>query len=152
MIDKYEEIYARYKEYIESNSQYNAKVVKHNISTSAYFPIVSCVLSNNIDTDYCTNYKEEYYEGLYLTIDIYTKDKKVTITEIEDGKEITKTFNKASQVVNDELTKLTFQFFKKLNMKKTLCKPNQNLDTSVFRRTIQYQGLIGNARGNIIRR
>lgn len=140
MIDKYEEIYARFKDYIESNSQYNAKVVKYNTNTSTYFPIVTCVLDDNKDTDNCTNDKIEFYEAHYYIINIYTKDKN------QNGEVI------ASQVINNELTKLTIQFFNQLNMKRTLCKYTPNIDTNVLRRTINYQCLIGNVRGNIIRR
>ena len=140
MIDKYEEIYARFKQYIESNSQYNAKVVKHNTNTSTHFPIVTFVLDDNKDTDNCTNDKIEFYEAHYYIINIYTKDKN------RNGSTI------ASQVINDELTKMTIQFFNQLNMKRTLCKYTPNIDTNVLRRTINYQCLLGNARGNIIRR
>ena len=140
MIDKYEEIYERFKQYIESNSQYNAKVVKYNTNTSTHFPIVSCVLDDNKDTDNCTNDKIEFYEAHYYIINIYTKDKN------QNGSTI------ASQVINDELTKMTIQFFNQLNMKRTLCKYTPNIDTNVLRRTINYQCLIGNSRGNIIRR
>lgn len=140
MIDKYEEIYARFKQYIESNSQYNAKVVKYNTNTSTHFPIVTFVLDDNKDTDNCTNDKIEFYEAHYYIINIYTKDKN------RNGSTI------ASQVINDELTKMTIQFFNQLNMKRTLCKYTPNIDTNVLRRTINYQCLLGNARGNIIRR
>jgi hypothetical protein len=142
MIEKYEQIFDAYKEFIENNSQYNARVVKYNTNTSTYFPLITCVLSDNRDTDYCTIDKIERYEEFYFTIDIYTKDK-------TKGANI----QVASQIINDELSKLTIQFFgEKLNMKKTLNKPTPNLDTSILRKTIQYQCLIGNARGNIIRR
>lgn len=144
MIDKYEEIFARYKKFIESNSQYGARVVKYNTNTSAYFPIVICRLANSIDTDYCTNYKIEYYEGQYYTIYVLTKDKTMTI---EGNSTVV-----ASEKINNEITKLTIQFFDKLNMKRTQCRPLPNIDESVLRRVIQYQCLIGNARGNIIRR
>ena len=140
MIDKYEEIYARFKQYIESNSQYNAKVVKYNTNTSTQFPLVTFVLDDNKDTDNCTNDKIEFYEAHYYIINIYTKDKN------QNGEVI------ASQVINNELTKMTIQFFSQLNMKRTLCKYAPNLDTSVLRRILNYQCLIGNARGNIIRR
>ena len=140
MIDKYEEIYARFKQYIESNSQYNARVVKYNTNTSTHFPIVSCVLDDNKDTDNCTNDKIEFYEAHYYIINIYTKDQNQSEEKI------------ASQVINNELTKLTIQFFDKLNMKRTLCKYTPNIDTSILRRTLNYQCLIGNVRGNIIRR
>ena len=140
MIDKYEEIYDRFKKFIESNSQYNAKVVKYNTNTSTYFPIVSCVLDDNKDTDYCTNDKIEFYEAHYYIINIFTKDQ-------NQGEE-----KVASQVINNELTKLTIQFFNKLNMRRTLCKYTPNMDTSILRRTLNFQCLLGNVRGNIIRR
>lgn len=141
MIDKYEEIFDRYKKFIEENSQYNARVVKYNTNTSTYFPIITCVLSDNKDTDYCSIDKIERYESHYFTINIYTKDKKTN-----DGLV-------ASDLVNKELCKLTTYFFGEImNMKKTLNKPTPNLDTSILRRTMQYQCLIGNVRGNIIRR
>jgi hypothetical protein len=152
MIDKYEEIYARFKLYIESTSKYNAKVVKNKTNTSTHFPIVTCVLDDNKDTDNCTNDKIEFYEAHYYIINVYTKDKVVNVTKIENGEEITTKEEVASQVINDELTKLTIQFFNQLNMKRTLCKYTPNIDTNVLRRTINYQCLIGNARGNIIRR
>lgn len=140
MIDKYEEIYDRFKKFIESNSQYNAKVVKYNTNTSTYFPIVSCVLDDNKDTDYCTNDKIEFYEAHYYIINIFTKDQ-------NQGEE-----KVASQVINNELTKLTIQFFNELNMRRTLCKYTPNMDTSILRRTLNFQCLLGNVRGNIIRR
>lgn len=142
MIEKYDLIFDKYKKFIEENSQYNARVVKYNTNTSTYFPIITCVLSDNQETDECTNDKIEYYESFYLTIDIFTKDK------TQGG-----SIKVASQVISDELTKLTIQFFSdKLNMKRTLNRPTPNLDTSILRKTIQYQCLIGNVRGNIIRR
>lgn len=141
MIDKYEEIFDRYKKFIEENSQYNARVVKYNTNTSSYFPLITCVLSNNTDTDNCTIDKIEYYEAFYFTINIFTKDK------IINGEKI------SSNVIDNELCKLTTYFFGEImNLKKTLNKPTPNLDKDILRRTMQYQCLIGYARGNIIRR
>lgn len=141
MVDKYEEIFDRYKKFIEENSEYNARVVKYNTNTSAYFPLITCILSDNKDTNYCSLGKEEYYESHFFTINIFTKDKKTDSGTI------------ASDVINKELCKLTTYFFgEEMNMKKTLNRPTPNLDTSILRRTMQYQCLIGNVRGNIIRR
>lgn len=141
MADKYELIFSEFKKFIEENSQYSARVVKYNTNTSSYFPIITCILSDNKDTDECTIDYIEKYEAFYFTIDIYTKNKTI------NGELV------ASQVINDELSKLTMQFFgDKLRMKKTLNSPTPNLDTEVLRKTIQYQCLIGNVRGNIIRR
>ena len=141
MYDKLDKIYQDYKKYIEDNNSYNAVVVKHFTNTSTTFPIISCTLFNNSATDYCTNDMIEQYEQYYYTINIYAKNK------TNNGNTI------AAQVIIDELVKLTNQYFgEKLRMKKTLSQPTPNADTSIFRHTMYFQCLIGNARGNIIRR
>ena len=99
MADKYELIFSEFKKFIEENSQYSARVVKYNTNTSSYFPIITCILSDNKDTDECTIDYIEKYEAFYFTIDIYTKNKTI------NGELV------ASQVINDELSKLTMQFF-----------------------------------------
>lgn len=140
MIDKYEEIFQLEKEYVESNSQYNVRVVKNNTNTSSYFPIVVCQLSNITDTDFCSIDKIENHQELYIRNDVYTKDKTVESDKI------------ASQLINDELTKLIVEFFSKLNMRMTMCNPTPNLDKSIIRRTIQHQGLVSLSNKNITRR
>lgn len=140
MIEKYDVLFNEYKEFIKLNSKYNARVVKNNTNTSTYFPIITCKLSNCTNTNNCTLDKIEQYDEYYFTIDIYSKD------IVVDKKKI------SSQVVIDELTKLTIQFFDKKNMYRTACLPTFNIDTSINRQTIQYQCLIGSARFNIIRR
>lgn len=140
MVDKYEEIFDRYKKFLIENSHYEPKVVKYNTNTSPYFPVVVLTLSDNKDTNYCTNDKIEYYEEFYFTVNIYAKNKKENNNLV------------ASQIIINELVKLTNYFFNELNLKRTLCRPTPNLDEEVLRQTLQYQCLIGNARGNIIRR
>lgn len=139
MTEKYDLIFDAYKEYMETNSQYGARVVKYNTNTSTYFPLITFTLSNNVDLDNNSLYNVDYFEKFYFTIDIYTKNK-------GSGEELI-----ASQVIDKELETLTTDFFTKINFKKTLNKPTPNLDTSIFRRTMQYQCEMGN-RGNIIRR
>lgn len=150
MIEKYEnvfdefydEVFKGYKKFIEENSEYNARVVKYNTNTSTYFPLITCVQSDNTDTNYNATYYMEKYEAFYFTINIYAKDK-------TSGTNITV----ASQKIIKELRSLTIYYFTKiLNMKKTGDKPTPNLDISVLRQTQQYQCLVGNVRGNIIRR
>lgn len=140
MIDKYDEIYKLEKEFIESNSKYNVRVVKNNTNTSSYFPIVVCQLSNVVDTDFCSIDKIENHKEMYLTNNVYTKDKTV------NGEKI------SSQLINDEITKLIIQFFEKINMRMTLCRLTPNLDTNITRRTLQHQGLVSTTREKIIRR
>lgn len=139
MTEKYDLIFDAYKKYIEDNSQYGARVVKYNTNTSTYFPLITFTLSNNVDLDNNSLYNVDYFEKFYFTIDIYTKNK-------GSGEELI-----ASQVIDKELELLTTDFFRKLGFNKTLNKPTPNLDTSIFRRTMQYQCELGN-RGNIIRR
>lgn len=140
MIERYNEIFKEYQKYIENYSNYVTTVVKSYTSTSTKFPIISCQLSNFVDTDYCTMDMVEKYDEMYLTIDIYTQDKTV------DNQKV------ASQVINDELTDLTINFFESKKMKRTLCRLTPNADKSITRRTIQYQGLVSRYRKNIIRR
>lgn len=140
MIEIYNELLKEYQKYIENNNRYNARVVKTYTSTSTKFPIISCQLSNFIDTDYCTIDMIEKHDEMYLTIDIYTENKNIDNTTI------------ASQQINDELTDLTIKFFESKRMRKTLCRLTPNADKNITRRTIQYQGLVSRYRKNIIRR
>lgn len=140
MIDKYDLIFKGLKEFVESNSQYNARVVKNNTNTSSYFPIVVCQLSNITDTEFCTIDKIENHQEIYITNDVYTKDKTINNEKI------------ASQVINDEITKLIIKYFEEINMRMTACNLTPNLDTSILRRTIHHQGLASLTRNKMVRR
>ena len=139
MTDKYDEIFKVYKNFMESKSQYGVRVVKYNTNTSTYFPLITFELSNRVDTDNKTYQNIDNYEKYYFTINQYTKNKKKGAVMI------------ASQEIDKELEELTLEFLHKLNLKITVNKPTMNLDTSIFKRTIQAQGEI-NSRYNIIRR
>ena len=140
MIEMYNEIFKEYKRFIENNSKYNARVVKSYTNTSLKLPIVSCSLSNFMDTDYCTIDMIEKYDEMYLTIDVFSEDKPIDNIKV------------SAQDINDELTDLTIKFFESKRMKKTLCRLTPNADKGILRRTIQYQGLISRYRKNITRR
>lgn len=140
MIQRYNEIFKQYQKYIQDNYRYETRVVKTYTSTSTKFPIISCQLSNFIDTDYCTIDMIEKYNEMYLTTDIYTQDKNIDNTTI------------SAQQINDELTELTIKFFESIGMKITLCRLTPNAEKSITRRTIQSQGLVSQYRKNIIRR
>ncbi len=152
-LDYYDILFDRFKKYIEDNNSFNTTVVKTYNNSSSKFPLISYSLNNNIDTNNCTLDYIEKYEAFYFTIDIYTKDKTITIKENIEDKVIEKNVTYASQYINDELRKLVINFFgNSLRMKKTLDKATPNLDTSIYRKTIQYQCLIGSAKGNVIGR
>lgn len=137
-MDNYDVIYEKYKNYIKENSIYNPFITKYNTKTSAHFPTISFIQSDNSD-DIRTQKGNDIIENYYFTIDIYAKN------DIKNGQHV------ASQVIIDELKKLTLVFFGKLNMKKTANRPTPNIDTEILRYTIQYQCQISN-RGNINRR
>lgn len=139
MVDKYDEIFEAYQNFMKSKSQYDVEVVKYNTNTSTYFPMISFELSNRIDTDTKTYQNIDNYERYYFTINQYTKTKKKGAKMI------------APQEIDKELEQLTIEFLHKLNLKITANKPTMNLDTSIFKRTIQAQGEI-NSRYNMIRR
>ena len=146
MIEMYNNVVSEYKNYIENKTQYYEinpnipLVVKTNTLTSSRFPLITIENSNIANTEYCTNDKIEKYDELFVTINIYTKDKTINNDKI------------ASQIINDELTDLTLKFFEYINFKLTMCRPTPNMDSGILRRTIQYQAVVGNARNNIIRR
>lgn len=142
MKEKIQECIDEFKDYIETNSKYETKVVKGNTFSSTYFPIVSCIISDNVSTDNITIDGIEEYEAFYITVEIYAKNQ-------------TKGANLkvAAQVIIDELVTLTDNFFnKKKNMKKTLNKPVPNIDKDILRQVMNFQCIVGNIRGNIIRR
>ena len=64
----YDKIFKEFKEFVEKNSKYGARVVKYNTNTTSYFPLITCVLTNNTDTDYCTIDRRERYEALYFLL------------------------------------------------------------------------------------
>ena len=139
MLEFYEDLFNSYKNYMENSSEYKPRIVKFNTNTSSYFPIVTFTISNLVDTDNDTIDKIEQFDEYYFTIDVYSKDKIVNKTTI------------ASQIINNELTKLTINFFDNLNMRRSSCRPTFNIDNSILRTNIQYQCMIS-TRGNIIRR
>lgn len=128
----YEAIFDRYKQFILANSKYAPRVVKTATNTSTYFPIITCVLSDSPDNGR-TQQNADRNNMNYYTINIYAQD------IVNPNKTI------ASQVVIDELRKLTNEFFGiKLNMRKTLDRPTMNIDTDVNRQTMNYQCIVDN--------
>lgn len=133
---------SEYQKYIEDNSIYSPKIVKHYTDKSTYFPIITCVISNNTSTDEHSTQNIEEYEMFYITINIYAKDQ-------TRGANI----KVAAQVIVDEIVDLTDYFFNKImNLRKTLNEPIPNIDKRILRQVMNFQGLVGNIRGNIIRR
>ena len=99
-------------------------------------------MPNNTSTDVGTVDRIEKFDAIYFTINIFTKDKEQNNNVMV-----------ASQVINNELSILTTQFFGNImGMKKTQDSPEPNIDTRILRKVIRYQCYLGNVRANIIRR
>lgn len=136
----YDVIFERYKQFILDNSKYSPRVVKYSSRESADFPLTTCELKNDIDTNIQTQKKIDKSKKFYFTINHYARDKVINKKTI------------ASQIMINELVDLTNTFFgDMLNMRCTLDTPTPNLDTEILRQTQQYQCEIDN-RGNIYNR
>ena len=130
-------LYLEYKTYIESNSNYNAKVVNNYNYDSSYFPLVVFHHQNSTNSNDATVDNLEYYDNEYFQITIYTQDE-------EDI---------SRNVIANEIKELTHKFLGRYKgMTRTNCRPLPNLDTSVLRTLMEYQCQVGNIYGNIIRR
>ena len=141
MIDKYNELFLGLKEYLTENSTFDIMVEKNYLNKKPYFPLVVCQLSNIVNTDFCTVDMIEQHEEMYLTTNVYTKDKKQGANIVVP-----------SQVINDEITKLVNKYFESKKLKRTQCRMIPNIDEDILRRNIYHQGLVSNSRGNITRR
>lgn len=130
-------LYLEYKQYIEENSKYGAKVVKDLSETSTYFPIIDFKHQDDINTGDATHGGIEYYDREYFVINIYTQDKG----------------NISRNVISQELKELTHKFLGRYKgMERTSCQPMPNIDASIERVIMKYQCQYGNIYGNIIRR
>ena len=133
-IDK---LYKEYKLYIESNSQYNAKVVKDYNYNKSQFPIIDFSYDDSVETNNATVEGIEYYDREYFIITIYATDMG----------------NISRNVITEELKQLTQKFIGRyIGMTRTMCKRVPNLDNQVLRTIIKYNCLKGNIYNNIIRR
>lgn len=136
MLD-FNKLYKEYKLYIESNSQYNTKVVKHYNYDKSQFPIIDFSYDDSVNTYNATVEGIEYYDREYFIITIYAIDKGSV----------------SKQVIVDELVALTHKFIGRYKgMTRTACKPIPNADTNVLRVVMKYNCLKGNIYNNIIRR
>lgn len=136
----FNKLFLEYKTYIESNSQYNAKVVRdynYEKTEKSKFPIIDISYNDSVNTSNSTVDGIEYYDREYFIITIYAIDKG-TISK---------------NVITDELKYLTQKFMGKYKgMERTSCKPVPNLDKTMVRTIMKYTCLKGNVYNNIIRR
>ena len=134
---KFSKLFLEYKQYIESNSQYNTKVVKNFNYSKSHFPIIDFSYENTTNSNDSTVDRIEYYDNEYFAVTIYAKDEGTV----------------SKNVITEELIELTHKFLGRYKgMKRTLCKPIPNLDTNVLRTLMNYQCQVGNVYGNIVRR
>lgn len=156
MEEKSEIIFNLYKKYIEENSMYKPRVVKYFNNQATYFPIITFTLSDNKDTTHNSLLNIDYFESFYFTINIFCKEEIVDTTKTtinEDGEEIEEIESKVvpASIIDKELERLTNEFFRIYNIRKTSNKPIPNIQANILRRTIQFQCEMG-VRSNIIRR
>lgn len=134
---KFSNLFLDYKKYIEENSIYNPKVVKHVNYDKQTFPVIDFHYQNSVNTNDATVDGIEYYDDEYFEVIIYAIDNNGT----------------SRNVITEELIELTHKFLGRYKgMRRTLCTPIPNMDTNVLRTLINYQCQVGNIYGNIVRR
>lgn len=130
-------MYLEYKAYIETNSQYDAKVVKDFNYNNSHFPVVDFSYDDSINTNQATIGGIEYYDREYFIITIYTTDKGSI----------------SRHVITEEIKKLTQKFMGEyMGMERKSCKSIPNIDKRVSRTLMTYRCYKGNIYNNIIRR
>ena len=129
----YDTIFKAYKEFILKNSNYAPRVVKINTNKSTYFPIIIFPKPKS-GFSTTTQKKINKSRNNYITIEQYAQKKDKT----------------PAQVIIDELSDLSIQFFEKLNIPNTLDELKPNIDTNILRNIQHYECNIDN-RGNITR-
>lgn len=131
-ISKTQEISNNLNSYLQANSQYNPLVLRKALRQSDKFPLVTIVEQNNtLDTVTTRNKKQEFVSNLYYEINIYAVD-----IRTED-----KTISNV--VITDELKKLVDDVMSiYYGLKRTSCRPTPNVDSTIYRITMRYEGKI----------
>lgn len=140
--------YPNLKEYVETNNNYSAKVVKVHPLDSKVFPIIPVQLLYSRNKYNNLSYGEETYQ-FGIEINVYAKDITIeeTITENEVSSVVYKKISK--KTVCDDLTKLIVEYIKStyhFTVKVTHDAPN--VDDNIHRNLIRLSGTLDTKYGD----
>lgn len=137
-MDRENEIFILYKNYIQNKSQYNPQVFNDTPQKLAKFPTITFIESDNRDSvNNNSTDRTEYVDELQFKVDIYTKN-------LTSNKNII-----ARKLITNELKNLTIDFFRKYGFRRTSCNKAEYLDIEVDRTVIVAECNINNWNGKI---
>lgn len=132
IVDKTQEICNNLNSYLQENSKYSPLVLRKVIRQADKFPLVTIIEEENSFSSATTRNKvQEVVSNLYYEINIYATDIK------------TKDKTISNVVITDELKKLVDDVMSvHYGLRRTSCRPTPNLDSTIYRITMRYEGRI----------
>ena len=135
MVNIYNDIFQYAKEYITTNSQYNPYVLKATPEESKLFPLVIITQVNDYLKDE-TLAKTEKQNSLSYEIEIFAQDTSVN-----------------RQTIIEELVSLVNDVFENdIGFRRTQATPIPNIDLSVDRFLMEYEGVFDENKNKIFRK
>lgn len=133
-------IYKNLKSYLTENSQYNPLVLNKALRTSNKYPLVTLEEADNTFNFGTTrNRKQEIVSNLFYEINIYAVDVKQNNGTI------------SNVIITQELEKLVDDVMSTyFGLKRTSCRPTPNLEDTIRRVTMKYEGKIFENRNRLI--
>lgn len=132
IVEKRNDIYQNLKSYLVENSKYSPIVLNKAVRQSDKFPLVTLEELDNSLSFVTTRYKkQEVVSSLFYEINIYAVD-------IKTSKGTT-----SNVIITQELQKLVDDIMGiHFGLKRTSCRPTPNLDDTIRRITMKYEGKI----------
>lgn len=133
-------IYKKLKSYLTENSQYNPLVLNKALRTSNKYPLVTLEEADNTFNFGTTrNRKQEIVSNLFYEINIYAVDVKQNNGTI------------SNVIITQELEKLVDDVMSTyFGLKRTSCRPTPNLEDTIRRVTMKYEGKVFENRNRLI--
>lgn len=133
-------IYKNLKSYLTENSQYNPLVLNKALRTSNKYPLVTLEETDNTFNFGTTrNRKQEIVSNLFYEINIYAVDVKQNNGTI------------SNVIITQELEKLVDDVMSTyFGLKRTSCRPTPNLEDTIRRVTMKYEGKVFENRNRLI--
>lgn len=133
-------IYKNLKSYLTENSQYNPLVLNKALRTSNKYPLVTLEEADNTFNFGTTrNRKQEIVSNLFYEINIYAVDVKQNNGTI------------SNVIITQELEKLVDDVMSTyFGLKRTSCRPTPNLEDTIRRVTMKYEGKVFENRNRLI--
>lgn len=129
-IDLYDEMFDYLSAYIKKDDAYGCLITKQSLQESNRFPLIVFTESQNLlyraDTTFRETLSRAYYE-----VNIYAKDKSVG-----------KSKKYAMEIAKDLSQQVDYVLGNKYKLSRTYCSPTPNIDNTIYRITMRYEGII----------